>query len=136
MLLTPVSPFRRHQKNSALGRSAAPYFPIHMKEQFSSRQSERPDEEALEVKLENQELVNRYRFRFRVKRLLEMVDSPGVLLPNKDRLKQVLNEALSSVPPYSEREEEWLDHELAIERGDIVGASQEDDEWVRKHPRF
>src|ERR1039458_2710178 len=85
---------------------------------------------------EDRELVDRYDFRHRIKTLLELLDNPTSTLPNRKEAQDLLLSCLSLVTAISEREEEWLDHELAIERGDIVGGSQEDKDWVKQHPRF
>jgi hypothetical protein len=91
----------------------------------------------VEPSQEDNERFGRYDFRHRVKTLLETLNGPkGSSLPNREKALKLLGECLSLVPPFSEREEEWLDHELAVERGDIVGAGPEDKEWVKRHPRF
>jgi hypothetical protein len=85
---------------------------------------------------EDRELVDRYDFRHRIKTLLELLDNSRSTLPNRETTRGLLLSCLSLVPAVSKREEEWLDHELSIERGDIVGGSPEDKDWVKRNPRF
>ena len=85
---------------------------------------------------EDLERLDRYDFRYRLKEVLEILDIPGKTLPNQHHIRELLQECLSLVAPFSQREEEWLDHELGIRRGDIISLSEQDKRWTDEHPRF
>jgi hypothetical protein len=85
---------------------------------------EDPDRADIEGRFEDKEAVERYSFRYRIKSILAILDDPTTTLPNKNRVRELLNNCLLLVPPFSKQEEEWLDHNLEIERGEVLGGQE------------
>ena len=93
------------------------------------------DERFFEIEPGADERWYRRWFRYRARVLFEAVDSPDILLPNKQRVRELLTEALSLVPPESQLEEEWEDHHLRINRGEIQEGSDQDRKWQEDYLR-
>jgi hypothetical protein len=89
-----------------------------------------------EISPEELEREERYGFRYRVKTLIEILTFEGSVLPNKQRVIELLQETLSLVPPFSQREEEYEDHQVQIDRGELAEGDAQDVEWTKQHPRF
>jgi hypothetical protein len=82
---------------------------------------ENPDRSDKQGGIDDRAAVERYSFRYRIKSILAILDDPTTTLPNETRVRELLNDCLLLAPPFSKQEEEWLDHNLEIERGEVLG---------------